>query len=75
VLGWLLVDIHNIKRIFRTTKEIRYENSKKDGVHFTSFGSDNFTEKQMNIIEVILGDKLMEFYYEGNNTQFIYFNY
>jgi len=41
-------------------------------VSFSSFGSDNFTDKEKNVVRVLLGDNLREFYY-GCDTQYIYF--
>jgi hypothetical protein len=41
-------------------------------IYFTSFGYESFKEKDKDIIRAIMGDSLIEFYYESN-TQYIYY--
>lgn len=66
-----------VKLTIDILEEMGYEPQLRDSknyitIFFTCFGSENFTGKQSNIIEKILENYLMEFYYGGNNTQFIY---
>lgn len=41
-------------------------------ISFSALGGEHFTETEKEIVQEILGERLNEFYYAGDNTQIIY---
>lgn len=68
-----------IKILFDTLQRMGYEpkitkEDKYTTISFRSLSSENITNGQQKVIEAILGDKLMEFYYESNKQYIFIWN-
>ena len=67
--------MEDINKAIKILKFLEYEpkhDKEKRDIYFVSNGFDNFSEQHKQIIRILLGERLSEFYY-GGDTQHIYY--
>lgn len=68
--------MNTIKQLIEVLEALGYRpihNEEKKDVYFRANGFDSFNDRYKSIVRVILGERLLEFYYGGIDTQHIYY--
>lgn len=68
--------MEKINEVIKVLKVLGYNpkhNEEKKDIYFRSFGFESFPEGHKQIVRILIGERLSEFYY-GGDTQHIYYH-